>query len=52
MPKSWKWGTFETLVRRAHVSCSDEKHLQGELKHIRKSFSEVKNYLYWVITKV
>ena len=27
-PKSWKWGTLKTLVRRAHINCSTEKHLK------------------------
>ena len=52
VPKSWKWGTLKTLVRRAHINCSTEKHLKEELNHIRKTCSEISNYLHWVITKV
>ena len=49
LPKNWKWGTLKTLVRRAHINCSTEKHLKEELNHIRKTFN---NYPHWVITKV
>ena len=52
VPKSWKWGTLKTLVRRAHINCSTEKHLKEELNHIRKTFNEINNYPHWVITKV
>ena len=51
-PKSWKWGTLKTLVRRAHISCSTEENLKKELNHIRKTFNEINNHLHWVITKV
>ena len=51
-PKRWKWGTLKTLVRRAHINCSTEKHLKEELNHIRKIFYETNNYLNWVITNV
>ena len=51
-PKRWKWGTLKTLVRRAHINYSTEKHLKEELKHIRKTFNETNNYPHWVITKV
>ena len=30
-PKSWKWETLTTLVRRAHINCSTEKHLKKTL---------------------
>ena len=52
VPKSWKWGTLKTLVQRAHINCSTEKHLKEELNHIRKTFNEINNYPHWVITKV
>ena len=52
VPKSWTWGTLKTLVRRAHINCSTEKHLEEELNHITKTCSEINNYLHWVITKV
>ena len=52
VPKSWKWGTLKTLVRRAHINCSTEKRLKEELNHIRKTFNEINNYPHWVITKV
>ena len=51
-PKSWKWGTLKTLVRRAHINCSTKNHLKEELNHIRKTFNEINNYPHWVITKV
>ena len=51
-PKSWKWGTLKTLVRIAHINCSTEKHLKEELNIIRKTFNEINNYPYWVLTKV
>ena len=47
-PKSWKWGTLKTVVRRAHINCSTEKHLKTELNHIRKTFNEINNYPHWV----
>ena len=51
-PKSWKWGTLKTLVRRPHVNRSTEKHLKEELNHITKTFNQINNYPHWVITKV
>ena len=50
--KSLKWGTSKILVRRAHINCATKKHLKKELNHIRKTFNEINNYPYWVITKV
>ena len=44
--------TLKTLVRRAHIKWSTEKHLKEELNHIRKTFNEINNYPHWVITKV
>ena len=41
LPKNWKWGTLKTLVRRAHINCSTEKHLKEELNHIRKTFNKI-----------
>ena len=41
---SWKWGTLKTIVRRAHINCSNENHLKEELNH--------NNYPQWVIRKV
>ena len=52
VPKSWKWGTLKTLVWRAHINCSTEKHLKEELIHIRKTFKEINNYPHCVITNV
>ena len=52
VPKSWKWETLKTLVRRAHINYSTEKHLKEELNHIRKTFNEINNYPHWVITNV
>ena len=52
MPKSWKWRILKTLVRRANINCSTEKHLKEELNHIRKTFNEINNFPTWVITKV
>ena len=43
-PKSWKWGTLKTIVRRAHINSSNENHLKEELNH--------NNYPQWVIRKV
>ena len=50
--KRWKWGTLKTLVRRAHVTCSTDKHLKDKLKHIKKTFNEIINYWHCVIAKV
>ena len=51
-PKSWKWGTLKTLMRRTHIKCATEKHLKEEFKHNRQTFNEIDNYPHWVITKV
>ena len=51
-PQSWKWGTLQTLVQRAHVNCSTEKYLKEELNHIRKTFNEINNYPHWVTRRV
>ena len=51
-PKSWKWRTWNTLVRRARINYSTEKHLKEELNHIRKTYNEINNYPHLVITKV
>ena len=32
--------------------CSTEYHLKEELNHIGKTFNEINNYPYWVITNV
>ena len=50
-PGTWKWGSLKTSLRRAYVSCSTEKQLKHELKHIRKTFTEINKYPYCVITK-
>ena len=52
VPKSWKWRTLKTLVRRAHTNCSTEKHLKQKFNHIRKTFNEINKYPHWVTTKV
>ena len=51
-PKSWKWKTLKTLIRRLHVNCSTKKHLKKELNHIRVTFENINNYPHWVITKI
>ena len=51
-PISWRWGTSKTLVQRAHVNYSTQKHLKEELNHIRKTFSEINSYLHCETTKV
>ena len=51
-PKSWKWRTSNTLVRRTHINYSIEKYLKEEFNHIRKTYNEINNYPHLVITKV
>ena len=51
-PNNWKWGTLKILVRRAYETCSTDKYLRDELKHIRRTFNEISNYPNWVISKV
>ena len=51
-PASWKRGTLKTLVERAYLVCSDDYHLEKELKHLEKVFREKNDYPNHVITQI
>ena len=51
-PGNWKWGTSETLTKRAYDVCSNQERLQKELNYIGKVFRIKKNYSKWVIENV
>ena len=48
-PATWKRGTLQTLVSRAFRVCSNEKHLENEIKHLKKVFRDINGYQNWVI---
>ena len=48
-PTTWKRGTLQTLVSRAFRVCSNDKHLENEIKHLKKVFREINGYPNWVI---
>ena len=50
-PGKWKWGTLETLTKRAYHVCSNQERLQKEVNHIEKVFRANKNYPKLVIEK-
>ena len=48
-PTTWKRGTLQTLVSRAFKVCSNDQHLQNEIKHLKKVFRDINGYPNWVI---
>ena len=45
----WKRGTLQTLVSRAFRACSNDQHLENEIKHFKKVFRNISGYPNWVI---
>ena len=39
-PKSWKIGTMNSLVRRAHVICSKKEFFDREIQHLKSVFRD------------
>ena len=39
-PTTWKRWTLQTLVSRAFKVCSNDQHLQNEIKHLKKVFRD------------
>ena len=48
-PTTWKRGTLQTLVSRAFKVCSNDQHLQKEIKHLKKVFRDINRYPNWII---
>ena len=48
-PTTWKRGTLQTLVSRAFRVCSNDKHLENEIKYLKKVFRDISGYPNWVI---
>ena len=49
MPNTWKRSTLRTLIKRAYLICSSEKHLVDELKRLKYVFEKHNNFPKWVI---
>ena len=43
-PTTWKRGTLQTLVSRAFKVCSNDQHLQNEIKYLKKVFRHINGY--------
>ena len=37
-PGTWEQGTLKTLIKSAHLMCSNEKYLEEQLNHIKFVF--------------
>ena len=48
-PTTWKRGTLQTFVSRAFRVCSNDKHLENEIKYLKKVFRDISGYPNWVI---
>ena len=48
-PFQWKYSTLTTLVYREHIVCSDNQHLESELKYLKKVFHNFNSYPHWFI---
>ena len=40
---------LQTLVSRAFRVCSNDQHLENEIKHLKKVFRDINGYPNWVI---
>ena len=49
---TWKKGKLRTLIRRAYTVYSNDNHLQQELHHIEKSFTEFNSYPKWLLKQI
>lgn len=43
-PKTWRLGTFKTLVLRALCICSNQQYREEEINHIRHTFQRINGY--------
>ena len=48
-PLKWKRGTLRTLLLRAYTNCSNEFHLQNEIRHLQHVFTEINGYPWWIV---
>ena len=48
-PLKWKRGTLRTLLLRAYSNCSNDHHLQNEIRHLHHVFTEINGYPQWII---
>ena len=48
-PTTWKRGTLQTLVSKVCRVCSNDKHLENEIKHLKKVFRDINGCANWVI---
>ena len=48
-PTTWRRGMLQTLVSRAFKVCSNNQHLQNEIKHLKKVFRDINGYPNWII---
>ena len=48
-PSTWNRGTLETLVSRDFKVCSNDQHLQNEIKQLKKVFRDINGYPNWII---
>ena len=46
---TWKRKTLQTLASRAFKVCSNNQHLENEIKHLQKVFRDINGYPHWVI---
>ena len=46
---TWKRGALQTLVSRAFKVCSNDQHLQNEIKHLKKVCRDINGYPNWII---
>ena len=46
---AWKRGTLHALVSRAFKVCSNDQHLQNEIKDLKKVFRDINGYPNWII---
>jgi len=51
-PKTCKRGTLKTIIKRAYLICSTDKHLEEELKFIGNVFQNINGFPKWVISQI
>ena len=51
-PNTWKIGTIRTLIRRAHIVCSNQQYLEKEMTYLKHVFHEKNGYPNWVCENV
>ena len=51
-PTTWKRGTLQTLFSRAFKVCSNNQHLQNEIKHLKKVFRDINGYPNCIVEQI